>query len=86
MTAHDSRPIQDVIGIALHDVGCHDVCDISIIRSAYRRQIAAVLAACQQATVAQQAQLTGGTIEDDGFTSTGPTFARLVGPWREDPA
>jgi hypothetical protein len=91
VTAPDSRPIHDVIGIALHDAECHDPCDISIIRSVYRRQIAAVVAACQQATVEQQAELLGGEVEaslhyDAYALAPVRPVSRVVGPWREDPS
>ena len=101
--APDSRPVMDVIAEALmahcaewrgepslHRVTWCCTCDAwhgDDYDEYQRHQAAAVLAACQGATVEQQAELVGGKVEVDdapsGWQSRG---SRLVGPWREDPS
>lgn len=65
MTAPDSRPIHDVIAEAAREalrqrLGGYVGSSWTLMSTEIA---AAVVAACQQATVAQQAELTGGDVE-----------------------
>jgi hypothetical protein len=76
------RPVLDVIAEAVEDV--LDVYDtVMHVHSEAQAIAAAVLAACQGATVEQQAQLLDGYIQ---CSDASPGRVRLVGPWRDDPS
>jgi hypothetical protein len=78
VTTPDSRPVLDVIAEAL------GTCDEW--RDNYdehqRRQAAAVLSACQGATVEQQAELTGGEVEWWSFFENGEPYSHIK-PYRD---
>jgi hypothetical protein len=92
VTTPDSRPVLDVIADAIEaEIRKYPTAppapfsgQIGSLGATIPEIAAAVLAACQGATVAQQAELTGGTVAHrNGRTAW--AAERVVGPWREDP-
>ena len=81
MTTPDSRPVLDVIAWAFHRAcGCDGTCppDDEDWQGA-----AAVLAACQGATVEQKAQLVNGRVEEidriEWYDTGKPDLSRILG-------
>jgi hypothetical protein len=102
VTAPDSRPVLDVIADVQrdHTIECTGIGEVTcrgcrglgwMSWTAYRTHVAAaVLAACQGATVAQQAELVKGRVDSERFypayphPRTGEQQFRVVGPWVPD--
>jgi hypothetical protein len=96
VTAPDAQPVLDVIAeVVLPEVGNRCSCTMfggkhhnvnppcATVRAAHDLADA-VLAACQGATLGQQAELTDGEVKRRD--STGLHEHRVVGPWRKDPS